>query len=115
MLAPGFWLSFGAVAAILYATAGRAERAATGACAALLRWRSRTQYVVTLGLVPLTMLLFAQVSLVSPFANALAIPLVSLVVTPLALAGSMLPAPLSELLLAAAHGAWRRWRGCWAG
>jgi competence protein ComEC len=33
---------------------------------------------VTLGLVPLTMLLFGQVSLVSPLANALAIPLVSL-------------------------------------
>ncbi len=65
---------------------------------------AHTQYVVTLGLVPLTMLLFAQVSLVSPLANALAIPLISLVVTPLALAGSLLPAPLSWPLLWLAHG-----------
>jgi competence protein ComEC len=65
---------------------------------------AHTQYVVTLGLAPLTMLLFAQVSLVSPLANALAIPLISLVVTPLALAGSLLPAPLSDPLLWLAHG-----------
>jgi competence protein ComEC len=43
------------------------------------------------------------VSLASPLANAVAIPLVSLVVTPLSLAGSMLPAPLSTLLLNLAH------------
>jgi competence protein ComEC len=102
VMAPGFWLSFGAVAAILYASAGRMA-------AARPRWRGmlmagvHTQYVVTLALVPLTMLLFAQVSIVSPLANALAIPVVSFVVTPLALAGSMLPAPLSTLLLNAAH------------
>ncbi|HEX8611124.1 MAG TPA: DNA internalization-related competence protein ComEC/Rec2 [Telluria sp.] len=99
---PGFWLSFGAVAAILYATTGRTV-------AAQPRWRgmllagAHTQYVVTLALVPLTMLLFSQVSLVSPLANALAIPVVSFIVTPLALAGSMLPAPLSTLLLNVAH------------
>lgn len=99
---PGFWLSFGAVAAILFATTGRKEVAQP-------RWRSmllvgvHTQYVVTLALVPLTMLLFSQVSLVSPLANALAIPVVSFIVTPLALAGSMLPAPLSALLLNGAH------------
>ena len=68
-----------------------------------LRLGAHTQYVVTLGLVPLTMLLFAQVSLVSPIANAVAIPLVSFVVTPLALAGSMAPAPLSAALLELAH------------
>ena len=69
----------------------------------MLRLGAHTQYVVTLGLVPLTMLLFAQVSIVSPLANAVAIPLVSFIVTPLALAGSMLPSPLSEILLGLAH------------
>ncbi len=61
---------------------------------------------MTLGLVPLTILLFGQVSLVSPLANAVAIPLISFVVTPLALLGSVLPAPLSGwvLILAHAHG-----------
>ncbi|MDM5180880.1 DNA internalization-related competence protein ComEC/Rec2 [Massilia sp. DJPM01] len=100
--APGFWLSFGAVAAILFATSGRTVVRRS-------RWRgmllvgAHTQYVVTLALVPLTMLLFAQVSIISPLANALAIPVVSFVVTPLALAGSMLPAPVSTLLLNVAH------------
>ncbi len=102
VLSPGFWLSFGAVAMLLYATVGRIGASDTGWRAAL-RLGVHTQYVVTLGLVPLTMLLFAQVSLVSPLANALAIPLISFLVTPLALIGSMLPAPLSTLLLTLAH------------
>ena len=102
VLWPGFWLSFGAVAIILYATVGRTGAPQAG-LGNLLKLGARTQYAVTLGLVPLTMLLFAQVSIVSPLANAVAIPLVSFVVTPLALAGSMLPAPLSSMLLGLAH------------
>ena len=104
VLSPGFWLSFGAVAIILYAAVGRTE-APRSRYLGILALGVRTQYVVTIGLVPLTMLLFSQVSLVSPIANALAIPLISLLVTPLALAGSMLPAPLSTMLLQLAHGA----------
>ncbi|GAB3452308.1 DNA internalization-related competence protein ComEC/Rec2 [Massilia terrae] len=102
MLWPGFWLSFGAVAVIMYAHAGRVGVVRRG-------WRGawqegwRTQYAVTLGLVPATMLLFAQVSLVSPLANAVAIPLVSFVVTPLALLGAVMPAPLSAPVLLVAH------------
>jgi competence protein ComEC len=82
---PGFWLSFGAVAAILYAT-GEPARGWRGT----LMMAVRTQWAVTVGLVPLTMLLFAQVSIISPVANVIAIPVVSFVVTPLALAGSLL-------------------------
>ena len=106
VLWPGFWLSFGAVAVILLVSVGRAEAPAPGRVG---RWRQalaaacRTQYAVTVGLVPLTLLLFGQLSLVSPVANAIAIPLVSFAVTPLALAGSMAPAPLSAWLLQAAH------------
>ncbi|NMM36871.1 MAG: DNA internalization-related competence protein ComEC/Rec2 [Glaciimonas sp.] len=111
VLWPGYWLSFGAVASILYASVGRAQpqRHLTEMPDRMTRWRSaltsagHTQYVVTLGLVPLTMLLFGQVSLVSPVANAVAIPLVGLLVTPLALLGSVLPAPLSGWILVAAH------------
>lgn len=111
VLWPGYWLSFGAVAVILYASVGRAGLQRHGAEISdrHARWRrvlasaARTQYVVTLGLVPLTMLLFGQVSLISPLANAIAIPLISLLVTPLALAGSVLPAPLSGWVLTAAH------------
>jgi competence protein ComEC len=45
---------------------------------------------VTIGLVPLTLVLFQQVSLISPIANAIAIPLVSYLVTPLALIGALI-------------------------
>jgi len=104
VLWPGFWLSFGAVGVILYAGAGRIEGKEKGWRGAL-RIAARTQYAVTLGLVPVTLLLFAQVSLIGPLANALAIPVVSFVVTPLALAGSLLPAPLSAPVLLLAHAA----------
>lgn len=102
MLWPGFWLSFGAVAAILYACSGRLGVPTRGWRAGLVV-AARTQWAVTLGLAPLTLLLFGQVSLVSPLANAVAIPVISLFVTPLALAGSVLPTPLADLVLGGAH------------
>ncbi|MFC5547281.1 DNA internalization-related competence protein ComEC/Rec2 [Massilia aerilata] len=104
VLWPGFWLSFGAVAVILFGGHGRIARRETG-FRANLKAAWRTQWSVTLGLVPLTMLLFGQISLVSPLANAIAIPLVSFIVTPLALLGSLAPAPLGGWLLLAAHAA----------
>jgi competence protein ComEC len=51
----------------------------------------REQWVITLALTPLTLLLFGQVSLVGLLANALAIPWVTLVVTPLAMLGVLAP------------------------
>ena len=91
VLAPGFWLSFGAVAVILYVATGR-PRAGQGLAFGhgLVQW-GRVQWAITLALAPLLLVWFQQMSLVSPLANAVAIPLVSLVVTPLALAGSVLP------------------------
>ncbi len=53
----------------------------------LLRSELRTQIVATAGLAPLTLLLFQQFSLVGLLANLVAIPLVTLAVTPLALLG----------------------------
>ena len=91
VLTPGFWLSFGAVGLLLYArrrTARRAPAADVAARAArALRAAAHAQWLVTVGLVPLTLALFQQVSLVSPLANAMAIPVVTFVVVPLALAG----------------------------
>ena len=55
-------------------------------------------------MLPLTLLLFAQVSLISPVANAVAIPVISALVTPLALIGVVLPAPLCDWVLQLAHG-----------
>lgn len=85
VLAPGFWLSFGAVAMIAYAMGGRIGRPHW------LREAIHTQWAVSLGLVPLLLVLFQQVSIISPLANAFAIPLISLVVVPLTLLGSLLP------------------------
>jgi competence protein ComEC len=83
--APGFWLSFGAVAAIALASAGRIGHAGW-----IAAW-ARSQWAVTVALVPLLLALFQQVSVVSPLANAVAIPLVSLVVAPLALLAIAIP------------------------
>ncbi|TMH42508.1 MAG: DNA internalization-related competence protein ComEC/Rec2 [Betaproteobacteria bacterium] len=85
VLSPGFWLSFAAVAVIFFVATGR-----TASPHWLAQW-GRVQWAVTAGLAPLLLVLFQQVSLVSPVANALAIPLISFVITPLALAGAMLP------------------------
>ena len=56
------------------------------------------QWAVTLGLIPALLLLFQQVSIVSPLANAFAIPVISLVVVPLTLAGAILPFDFPLLL-----------------
>ncbi|MGE5104117.1 MAG: DNA internalization-related competence protein ComEC/Rec2, partial [Betaproteobacteria bacterium] len=94
-LAPGFWLSFGAVGLLLYAGSGRlrAPPASTwrGRLVQSLRESARAQWVVTLGLVPGTLALFQQVSVVSALANAVAIPTVTLGVVPLALFGVAVP------------------------
>ncbi|MEW6312824.1 MAG: DNA internalization-related competence protein ComEC/Rec2 [Pseudomonadota bacterium] len=85
VLAPGFWLSFGAVALILYVSVARLREPHWFAA-----W-GRAQWAVTLGLVPLLLGLFQQISLVSPLANAVSIPLVSFVVVPLTLLGVATP------------------------
>lgn len=84
VLSPGFWLSFGAVAAIFYAVSGRTGEAGRWTAAA------REQLVVTVAMLPMLAALFQELSLVSPLANAFAIPIVSLLVVPLALVGAFL-------------------------
>jgi competence protein ComEC len=75
-LAPGFWLSFVAVAAILFIASG--HLAPPGA----LRGFAAAQLAVTVGLVPVLVGSFALVSLVSAPVNALAIPLYTLLIVP---------------------------------
>lgn len=89
VLAPGFWLSFGAVAALLYIGASVVGEGRT--------WRDRmwgwgkVQWAATLASIPVLMAVFQQFSLVSPLANALAVPVISFVITPLALLAALLP------------------------
>ena len=127
---PGFWLSFGAVAAILYAMGDSAGLLGIPTGKELeVHWMQRVlqafreacriQAVVTIALLPFTLYWFFQASIVSPLANALAIPLVSYVVTPLAIGGALLPDFIGKWLLLPAHGSMDylavmlRWMASW--
>ena len=90
LLQPGFWLSFVAVG-ILFATDDGPTHVRSGGLGARCRALLREQGVITVALAPLTLALFGQVSLVGLVANLVAIPWVTLVVTPLALAGTLWP------------------------
>jgi competence protein ComEC len=107
----GFWLSFVAVG-LLMASGDEQERPQT--------WREhlraglRSQWVASCGLAPLSLLFFQQISLVGLLANLLAIPLVSFVITPLAMLGAVVPllwqlaAQAVKLLMAYLH-----WLASW--
>lgn len=108
VLAPGFWLSFAAVALIAYGVRGRLAPARGGR----LLWRINA--LTAVGLAPVLLLFFGQMSLVSPFANLLAVPVLGTLLIPLCLAGALLlpvsPA-LGQPLLALAEWVMREsWR-----
>ena len=94
VMSAGFWLSFGAVAVIVY---GMSDRLAMNSH--WWRW-GRVQWLVAVGLLPALLLLFQQASVVAPLANLLAVPWVSLVTVPLTLLGSV------SLGFSAAVGGW---------
>ncbi|WP_137895034.1 DNA internalization-related competence protein ComEC/Rec2 [Ramlibacter sp. 2FC] len=113
LLQAGFWLSFVAVGVLFaarveargdeaadldrpWSEAGSLSARAAAAAATLLR----EQWVVSLALTPLSLLLFGQVSLVGLLANLIAIPWVTWVLTPLALCGVLVP-PLWDMAAAA--------------
>jgi len=98
LLQAGFWLSFVAVAVLFAATSATAPDFQVGVQPQ--GWQRlkqavlapmRAQWVITLALTPLTLLLFGQVSLVGFVANAFAIPWTTLVIAPLALLGLLSP------------------------
>lgn len=97
-LTGGFWLSFGAVAAILAAMRGHARWSA---------WYSalRLQWLLSLVLLPVLVAWFAELPVSSPLANLVAIPVVTILVVPSALLGALLLwlwAPAGTALLAVA-------------
>ena len=114
LLQAGFWLSFVAVG-VLFATDSaqypvnidtpQVEIKKLTVLQAVKKklWSgSREQFIITLVLAPLTLLLFGQLSVVGLFANALAIPWVTLVVTPLAMLGALF-SPLWDMAGWAVH------------
>ncbi len=95
LLGPGFWLSFAGVAWLVFCLGGRAR-------APIALQFGQAQVAMSVGLLPLCVWFFQQGSLVGPVANAVAVPVVSLVVVPLLLLGlALLPAStwLGMLLL----------------
>jgi competence protein ComEC len=87
-LQPGFWLSFGAVAVLVFTFGGR-----------LGPWRwwqtwTRAQWLIAIGLCPLLLVLGLPISVSGPLVNLLAVPWISLIVLPPALLGTLLlPVP----------------------
>ena len=92
VLQAGFWLSFVAVGMLFLmppapASTASGEGSWLARLVRHLRLLLREQGLITLGLAPLTLLLFQQVSVVGLLVNLFAIPWVTFVVTPLAFAG----------------------------
>jgi competence protein ComEC len=83
VMAPGFWLSYAAVALIVYVMHGEPAR--------LAWWRKwgYLQGAIALGTLPLMLWLFQQVSVVAPLANLAAVPVFDLFVVPLTLLGAL--------------------------
>ncbi len=103
-LSVGAWLSFGAVGAILWLLSGRVRERGSRRGLQLKEFL-KVQGAVTLGLLPLLVVTFGAVSLVSPLVNLLAIPFFTLIVVPLVLvasAGALLLPAVGEPLLAIA-------------
>ena len=87
-LQPGFWLSFGAVMLLILIFSGR--------LGAWSWWSTllRAQGAMAIGLLPLLLALGLPVSASGPLANLVAVPVVGLLVVPLALLGTLLmPVP----------------------
>ncbi|MBV6822745.1 DNA internalization-related competence protein ComEC/Rec2 [Pseudomonas sp. PD9R] len=83
-LQPGFWLSFAAVAVLIFTFGGR-----------LGPWRwwqtwTRAQWLIAIGLCPMLLVLGLPISISGPLVNLLAVPWISLVVLPPALVGTLL-------------------------
>lgn len=97
VLSAGFWLSFGAVAAILLGMNGRV-RGLWGARWQRLWWRwGRVQWLVAVGLLPATIGWFFEYPLIAPLANLLAVPWAGFVLVPLVLAATALLLPFPGL------------------
>ncbi|MBW3551657.1 MAG: ComEC family competence protein, partial [Proteobacteria bacterium] len=99
VLMAGFWLSFAGVVWLVWCLPDFQRRP--------LRDFLSAQGVATLGLLPLTVILFGQASTAGPFANLVAVPWWSLVVVPLSLIGTALDS------LQAGWGTWAWGAAAW--
>lgn len=85
VMSAGFWMSFAAVA-ILFMVFSFVPQT---------DWRNRVatvirgHFLITIGLYPLTLLIFEKASIISPLANFIAVPVVGMVLTPAVFVASM--------------------------
>ncbi len=97
VLSASFWLSFFAVVLIVYSLAARLGKASYWGGVLKIHW------VTALGLAPLLLFYFMQVSIIAPAANLISVPVVSLLVVPICLIAVILmfvlPAIAEQLLL----------------
>ncbi|MBX2823879.1 MAG: DNA internalization-related competence protein ComEC/Rec2 [Gammaproteobacteria bacterium] len=85
-LAPGFWLSFGAVAVLLYVYKPAGSRTKLVRLVNLLR----CHLALALFMLPMTAWFFGQVSFVAPVANFVSVPVMSVLVVPPLLAWTLI-------------------------
>lgn len=90
----GFYLSFGAVGVLIFSGWGHGtfkdERPTTPEkLRGFAQAAFKAQYVATVGLIPFCAALFHQQSLISPVINALSIPWMSFISTPLSMLGTL--------------------------
>ena len=90
ILQPGFWLSFVAVG-VLFASQPHSLFLRSGRARGYVHKTLREQWVITVALAPLSLMFFGQISVVGMLANLVAIPWMTLVVTPLAMLGVLWP------------------------
>ncbi len=110
----GFWLSFGAVTVIFY---GMGRRISCLEQPGMNKWWwkwGRVQWLVAIGLMPIMLVLFGQISVYAPVANLVAVPWMSILVVPFTLLGAVLSKAfpfMSTLLLetAASLLSWLWW------
>ncbi|VVC75907.1 hypothetical protein AQUSIP_12080 [Aquicella siphonis] len=81
VLTESFWLSFGTIALIIYGMSCRVSPSGWW-----WKW-GRVQWVIGVGLMPMTLMLFQQCSLVSFIANSIAIPWLAFCILPICFLG----------------------------
>jgi len=91
LLQAGFWLSFAAVALLMVSEPAHGRLPAQPGWRGWVGGHLRAQAIASLGLAPLSLVIFQQISIVGLVANLVAIPWVTLVITPLAMLGTLVP------------------------
>lgn len=91
VLSAGFWLSFIAVSLIIYVIAGRLKKPGFVLGSLKINW------ITSIGLAPLLLYFFQQISLIAPVANLIAVPIIGLLIVPLALLSTLIMLIVPEI------------------